>query len=206
MFRVPCMLVSFYTQVVSCIETRGFYVFLVCCRPVRHQIKPNEQLNWSVVPFSTLPCALSWNKYHICRFSHAQILSYRLNIAKISVIFVFHPCIVIRYYTGSCTFTYEQVVVSIKADLYELGAPDVTGFPALNTDEARLIIVAFGKDGPPVAARRLTVKGRDFPVTVELTSEDLGFPLTKASFFFFSWSVSDLWPSWCYFIFTDNNQ
>lgn len=74
-----------------------------------------------------------------------------------------------------------QIIVSIKADLYELGAPDVSGFPALNTDEARLIIAAFGKDGPPVAAKRLTVKGRDFPVTVELTTDDLAFPLTKVS-------------------------
>lgn len=57
----------------------------------------------------------------------------------------------------------------------------MSGFPDLNTDEARLIIAAFGKDGPPVAAKRLTVKGRDFPVTVELTTDDLAFPLTKVS-------------------------
>lgn len=74
----------------------------------------------------------------------------------------------------------KQVLVSIKADLYELGAPDVTGFPGVDTDEARLIVAAFGKDGPPVAAKRLTVKGRQFPVTVELTVDDLAFPLTKA--------------------------
>ena len=72
------------------------------------------------------------------------------------------------------------MLVSIKADLYELGAPDVTGFPGLDTDDARLIVAAFGKDGPPVAAKRLTVKGRQFPVTVELTVDDLAFPLTKA--------------------------
>lgn len=72
------------------------------------------------------------------------------------------------------------MLVSIKADLYELGAPDVAGFPALDTDETRLIVAAFGKDGPPVAAKRLTVKGRQFPVTVELTVDDLAFPLTKA--------------------------
>lgn len=75
-----------------------------------------------------------------------------------------------------------QVLVSIKADLYELGAPDVTGFPGLDTDDARLIVAAFGKDGPPVAAKRLTVKGRQFPVIVELTVDDLAFPLTKASY------------------------
>lgn len=72
------------------------------------------------------------------------------------------------------------MLVSIKADLYELGAPDVSGFPGVDTDDARLIVAAFGKDGPPVAAKRLTVKGRQFPVTVELTVDDLAFPLTKA--------------------------
>ena len=74
----------------------------------------------------------------------------------------------------------SQVQVSIKADLYELGAPDVSGFPTLDTDDARLIVAAFGKDGPPVAAKRLTVKGQPFPVIVELTVNDLAFPLTKA--------------------------
>lgn len=75
------------------------------------------------------------------------------------------------------------MLVSIKADLYELGAPDVSGFPGVDTDEARLIVAAFGKDGPPVAAKRLTVKERQFPVAVELTVDDLAFPLTKASAF-----------------------
>lgn len=72
-----------------------------------------------------------------------------------------------------------KVLVSIKQDLYDLGAPDTSGFPAIDTDDARLIVAAFGKDGPPVAAKRLTVKGRQFPVTVELTVDDLAFPLTK---------------------------
>ena len=73
------------------------------------------------------------------------------------------------------------MLVSIKQDLYDLGAPDTSGFPAIDTDDARLIVAAFGKDGPPVAAKRLTVKGRQFPVTVELTVDDLAFPLTKVS-------------------------
>ncbi|CAN0265402.1 unnamed protein product, partial [Scytosiphon promiscuus] len=72
-----------------------------------------------------------------------------------------------------------RVLVSIKQDLYDLGAPDTSGFPSLDTDDSRLIVAAFGKDGPPVAAKRLTVKGRQFPVTVELTVDDLAFPLTK---------------------------
>lgn len=71
------------------------------------------------------------------------------------------------------------MLVSIKQDLYDLGAPDTSGFPALDTDDAKLIVAAFGKDGPPVAAKRLSVKGRQFPVTVELTVDDLAFPLTK---------------------------
>lgn len=71
------------------------------------------------------------------------------------------------------------MLVSIKADLYELGAPDITAFPGLDTDDTRLIVAAFGKDGPPVAAKRLTVKDRQFPVIVELTVDDLAFPLTK---------------------------
>lgn len=78
-----------------------------------------------------------------------------------------------------CTRSFAQVVVSIKAELYELGAPDISGFPYLDTDEARLIVAAFGKDGPPVAAKRLTVTGREFPVIIELTADDLAFPLTK---------------------------
>lgn len=78
-----------------------------------------------------------------------------------------------------CTRSFAQVIVSIKAELYELGAPDISGFPYLDTDEARLIVAAFGKDGPPVAAKRLTVKGREFPVIIELTADDLAFPLTK---------------------------
>lgn len=71
------------------------------------------------------------------------------------------------------------MVVSIKAEMYELGAPDISGFPGLDTEDTRLIVAAFGKDGPPVAAKRLTMKGRQFPVTVELTVDDLAFPLTK---------------------------
>lgn len=71
------------------------------------------------------------------------------------------------------------MLISVKQDLYDLGAPDTSGFPALDTEDARLIVAAFGKDGPPVAAKRLTVKGRQFPVTVELTVDDLAFPLTK---------------------------
>eukprot|EP00904_Undaria_pinnatifida_P009462 jgi/Undpi1/5646/HiC_scaffold_2.g00921.m1 len=85
-----------------------------------------------------------------------------------------------------------RVLVSIKADLYELGAPDVTGFPGVDTDDARLIVAAFGKDGPPVAAKRLTVKGRQFPVTVELTVDDLAFPLTKEAWRLDSRSTEDI--------------
>lgn len=76
------------------------------------------------------------------------------------------------------------MLVSIKADLYELGAPDTSTFPDLNTGETKLIVAAFGKDGPPVAARRLTVQGRQFPLVVELTVDDLMFPLTKVRVLF----------------------
>ncbi|CAM9642442.1 unnamed protein product [Ectocarpus sp. 12 AP-2014] len=85
-----------------------------------------------------------------------------------------------------------RVLVSIKQDLYDLGAPDTTGFPAVDTDEARLIVAAFGKDGPPVAAKRLAVKGRQFPVTIELTADDLAFPLTKDAWRLDSRSKEDI--------------
>jgi hypothetical protein len=47
-----------------------------------------------------------------------------------------------------------RVVVSIRSDSYPLGFPDTTPFPTLNTDQARLIVTAFGKSGPPVASKR----------------------------------------------------
>ncbi|CAM9713569.1 unnamed protein product, partial [Discosporangium mesarthrocarpum] len=72
-----------------------------------------------------------------------------------------------------------KVIVSIKSDLFALGFPNVSSFPKLDTEESSLIVTAFGRTGPPVAAKRLTLKGREFPVALELTSNDLAFPLTK---------------------------
>jgi hypothetical protein len=72
-----------------------------------------------------------------------------------------------------------KVLVSIKSDSFPLGLPDVSSFNALNTDESRLIVTAFGRTGPPIAASRIPLKNLQFPVLLELTDADLCFPLTK---------------------------
>ncbi|KAG5179230.1 hypothetical protein JKP88DRAFT_224551 [Tribonema minus] len=72
-----------------------------------------------------------------------------------------------------------RVVVSIKSDAFPLGFPDVGPFPELDTEDARLIVTAFGRSGPPVASRRVPLKGLKFPALLELTADDLAFPLTK---------------------------
>ena len=50
-----------------------------------------------------------------------------------------------------------RVTVSIKSEAYPLGYPDVTAFPALDTDKGKLIITAFGRSGPPVASKRCNI-------------------------------------------------
>lgn len=50
--------------------------------------------------------------------------------------------------------------------------------PALGEDDSTMFLLAVGREGPPVAAKRLKIKDTLFPYVFELTSDDLLFPYT----------------------------
>ena len=50
----------------------------------------------------------------------------------------------------------------------------------LGKEEATLFVLAVGREGPPLAAKKITnVKDIKFPLLVEITTDDLLFPYTK---------------------------
>mmetsp|Transcript_38135 Transcript_38135/g.38826 ORF Transcript_38135/g.38826 Transcript_38135/m.38826 type:complete len:299 (-) Transcript_38135:383-1279(-) len=62
---------------------------------------------------------------------------------------------------------------------YPLGLPDaVTLDPGLGDEKATLYLTAVGREGPPVAAKKLSLKGVSFPYLFEITTQDLLFPYT----------------------------
>lgn len=76
----------------------------------------------------------------------------------------------------------------VDASLYPLGFPEAAELDqAFANEEATMVITAVGRDGPPVAAKRMKLKGLQFPLSFELTSSDLIFPYTAAA-----WSNSPL--------------
>ena len=62
----------------------------------------------------------------------------------------------------------------VDASLYPLGFPEAAELDqAFANEEATMVITAVGRDGPPVAAKRMKLKGLQFPLSFELTSSDL---------------------------------
>ena len=67
----------------------------------------------------------------------------------------------------------------VDASLYPLGFPEASELDlAFANDEATMVITAVGREGPPVAAKRMKLKGLQFPMMFELTTSDLIFPYT----------------------------
>lgn len=50
--------------------------------------------------------------------------------------------------------------------------------PVYSNDESTLFVLAVGREGPPFAARKYTLKDVAFPLVFELTTDDLLFPYT----------------------------
>lgn len=50
---------------------------------------------------------------------------------------------------------------------------------ALGGDKASLILTTVGRTGPPLAARRLALKGLEFPYVFDVTTADLLFPYNR---------------------------
>lgn len=55
----------------------------------------------------------------------------------------------------------------------------------LNNDRATIFVLAVGREGPPVAARKYSLKDLSFPFVFEITTDDLFFPYTPEA-----WSSS----------------
>ena len=54
--------------------------------------------------------------------------------------------------------------------------------PDLGKDEATMILLAVGRDGPPLAAKKIaSLNTLKFPLIVEITCEDLLFPYTSSA-------------------------
>lgn len=51
--------------------------------------------------------------------------------------------------------------------------------PVYSANAGSLFILAVGRQGPPLAAKRLELKDLQFPLVFELTSDDLIFPYTQ---------------------------
>jgi hypothetical protein len=73
-------------------------------------------------------------------------------------------------------------MIGVDASLYPLGFPDAAELDQVFANEdATMVITAVGRDGPPVAAKRLKLKGLQFPMSFELTTSDLIFPYTASA-------------------------
>lgn len=63
--------------------------------------------------------------------------------------------------------------------LYPFGLSKASDVDAVYADEnAALYLLAVGREGPPVAAKRYLLKDLSFPLAFELTAKDLIFPYT----------------------------
>ena len=73
-------------------------------------------------------------------------------------------------------------VYEVDASLYPLGFPSASELDQIfANDDASMVITAVGRDGPPVAAKRLKLKGLQFPMNFQLTTSDLIFPYTASA-------------------------
>ena len=62
---------------------------------------------------------------------------------------------------------------------FPYGYPDGPALdPAFEDEQSTMFILAVGRDGPPLAAKRIKIKDMDFPIAFELTCDDLVFPYT----------------------------
>lgn len=63
--------------------------------------------------------------------------------------------------------------------LYPLGLSKASDLdPVYSSDTASLFVLAVGREGPPMAAKRYFLKDVTFPLVLELTTDDLLFPYT----------------------------
>lgn len=77
------------------------------------------------------------------------------------------------------TVMIAATMYGVDASLYPLGFPEASELDlAFANDEATMVITAVGREGPPVAAKRMKLKGLQFPMMFELTTSDLIFPYT----------------------------
>jgi hypothetical protein len=66
----------------------------------------------------------------------------------------------------------------LKTNPYGLSDPTLID-AAFANDDASLIVLGVGREGPPLAAKRYSLKSITFPLVMELTSDDLLFPYTE---------------------------
>jgi len=69
----------------------------------------------------------------------------------------------------------------VDPSLYPLGYDNASLLDedAFSNADSALVLTAVGKDGPPVAAKRIALKDLKFPLLFELTSDDLIFPFNR---------------------------
>ena len=63
---------------------------------------------------------------------------------------------------------------------------------ALENDDAALLITCYGREGGPVAAKKVSLRGLTFPYQFELTVDNLLFPQTRSTWVKDSRSTDDL--------------
>ncbi len=61
---------------------------------------------------------------------------------------------------------------------FPYGYPDAAALDPAFSEEGTMFVLAVGRDGPPLAAKRIKTKDVAFPIAFELTSSDLVFPYT----------------------------
>ncbi len=80
--------------------------------------------------------------------------------------------------------------ITLKADgisnpkLYPLGFDSIKFYENYDVPSSNLFILAVGKDGPPLAAKKIPLYKNDihFPLVFEITTDDLLFPYTPNAY------------------------
>ena len=63
---------------------------------------------------------------------------------------------------------------------FPFGYPDAVSLdPAFADPQSTLFILGVGREGPPLAAKRIKIKDVDFPIVFEMSTDDLVFPYTR---------------------------
>lgn len=81
-------------------------------------------------------------------------------------------------------------VITLKADsisdpkLYPLGFDSIKFYENYDVPTSNIFILAVGKDGPPLAAKKIPLYKNDlhFPLVFEITTDDLLFPYTPNAY------------------------